>query len=306
VQKRVENSFCAVMQIKLFDEFQVINRDILSRATGLQRPDASVPKVDDFGRELLKAEIIPQLKTGAIASGAGAQPEIPLRSPSAEIEINKPARLIPAPVPQIKTATKHYEGVGKLTSQKASLSGAAIGKDTAHLESTIKEMGRRVGLDPLLGLAVARTESSLRPGALSTDGFNTKGLFQLKDSTGLEVMNRLGLEGRYSPYDPEQNSHLGLSHLLELHKLFKSGGQLVDGVTVAAAADSSSVERFALAAFNAGQGRVAEAQQKAKAAGFNPSDFNQVKDLLPEITRNYVDRVLAERALSAQLEGQDE
>lgn len=294
------------MQVKFFDEFGLINREVLARTPAALKSGPVPGAATSFAAELTKAEAVPNVKGDKLSSGAGVQPDISLKPAAAELEINSPTRLVPAPIPHIKTATKHYDGVGKLTSPKASLAPSSLRQGAGQTESTIKEIGRRLGLDPLLGLAVAKTESSLQPDALSADGHSTKGLFQLKDSTGIEVMERLGLTDKYDPYNPEQNSQLGLSHLLELHKLFKSGGQLVDGVTVAAAADSSSVERFALAAFNAGQGRVAEAQQRAKAAGRNPAEFNQVKDLLPEITRNYVDRVLAERGLSAQQEGQDE
>lgn len=293
------------MRVKFLNEFQAITREVLSRAPKSSSASLKISSVG-FKEELSKVQPNQNVNQPHRTAGLGAQPEVSVKVNEASAKLTDPPRLVPAPVPQIKAATKRYESVEKLTAPKASLGPNALRKGNAELESSIKEIGRKIGLDPLLGLAVARTESSLRPNALSEDGHSTKGLFQLKDSTGLEVMKRLGLSGEYNPYDPELNSQLGLSHLLDLHQTFKIGGQIGNGVTVAAAADSSSVERFAIAAFNAGQGRVAEAQARARAAGLNPAEFNQVKELLPEITQNYVDRVLADRGLSAQQEGQDE
>jgi soluble lytic murein transglycosylase-like protein len=61
------------------------------------------------------------------------------------------------------------------------------------------------------------------------------------------------------------------------------------------AANSSSLEKLAVAAFNAGQGRVASAQQRAQRDGKNPADFAQVEAYLPQSTQEYVQRVMSKR-----------
>ena len=57
-------------------------------------------------------------------------------------------------------------------------------------------------------------------------------------------------------------------------------------------AEASVRRRFAAAAFNAGEGRVAQAQRRAEARGGDPTSYSDVRPFLPGITRTYVDRVI--------------
>ena len=290
------------MLIKFLGQFDFVNREVLQRrATAGQ----STAVKDGFAEALKSAESPINLgKTAKWATPELSQTTAQLEPPVQQLSNTLP--LAPAPVPQIRMAKKRYEAVEDLTSPKAMLAPTSVVAGGRTVEQSIKDVGRQVGIDPLLGLAVAKAESSLNSTALSSDGHSTKGLFQLKDTTGKDVMARLGISGQYDPYNPELNMRLGLSHLLDLHSLFKSGGVLGQGVNVAAAEDSASLERFALSAFNAGQGRVAAAQQQAVKAGLNPGDFNQVKEFLPAITRNYVERIISDRDLFASQKGADE
>ena len=60
-----------------------------------------------------------------------------------------------------------------------------------------------------------------------------------------------------------------------------------------AIADAGERRLFAVAAFNAGEGRVAQAQAKAAARGGDPTRFADVRPFLPPITQGYVARVAA-------------
>ena len=155
--------------------------------------------------------------------------------------------------------------------------------------------GTEQGVDPVLGMAVADTESNFNPLAVSKDGHASKGLFQLLDSTGNELFTQSSIAGKYNPFDPQQNVKLGVSYLRKLHEIFSSATKLPNNLSTVAAANSSSLEKLAVAAFNAGEGRVASAQDRAQRAGMNPSDYDSVSIYLPESTQEYVQKVLGSK-----------
>ena len=161
-----------------------------------------------------------------------------------------------------------------------------------NYQEFIKSAGQHHGIDPLLGMAVARAESNFNPAAVSSDGHASKGLFQLLDATGKEMMDRMGVQGRYQPFDAQQNTHLGMGYLRRLHNLFSDEKTLVGALRTHPASSAADLEKLAVAAFNAGEGNVARAQQRAKALGKDPGDYDAVKPHLPKITQAYVERVL--------------
>lgn len=162
----------------------------------------------------------------------------------------------------------------------------------AEVKRLVVDAGGKFGIDPALGMAVVQAESSFDPNAISTDGFRSKGLFQLLDTTGQHIMEKHGKTENYDPFNPNQNVELGVSYLRHLHEIFAQQSELPNNTRTEAAANSSSLEKLAVAAFNAGEGRVAAAQERAKANGFNPTEYSQVAAYLPETTREYVERVM--------------
>jgi soluble lytic murein transglycosylase-like protein len=115
---------------------------------------------------------------------------------------------------------------------------------------------------------------------------------QLLDST---ASDQIGNPSEYKPYDPKQNIDLGMKFLRELHNIFSKETTLENGITTIPAANSASLEKLAVAAFNAGQGRVASAQQRAQRDGKNPAEFADVETYLPQSTQEYVRRVMNKR-----------
>jgi soluble lytic murein transglycosylase-like protein len=156
----------------------------------------------------------------------------------------------------------------------------------------VQDAGSKHGVDPSLGLAVISAESSFNAMAVSKDGHNTKGLFQLKDTTGTEVLTRIGLKESYDPFDPRQNVEVGVGYLRYLHDIFNGSTALPNNAQTVPASDAQSLEQLAVAAFNAGEGRIASAQQRALRAGLDPSKYEDVEAYLPESTRAYVRKVM--------------
>lgn len=164
------------------------------------------------------------------------------------------------------------------------------------ITSTVSSAGQKYGIDPTLGLAVAHQESGLNHRAISADGHGSKGLFQLLDNTGKDLMARQGYDQKnYDPFNPELNADLGMSYLRYLHDIFSAPVSLTQNRKTFKAESNESLERFAVAAFNAGEGRVASAQRRAHAAGQNPGVFSDVMPYLPRTTQSYVTQVLSQR-----------
>lgn len=157
----------------------------------------------------------------------------------------------------------------------------------------VEAAGVRHGLDPALGMAVISAESAFDPKAISSDGHASKGLFQLLDSTGKHLMGVAEKEQEYDPFNPELNVDLGVGYLRYLHDLFSRSVSVTDGLLTSAAANSSSLEKLALAAFNAGEGRVASAQMRAAREGKDAAHYDAVEPYLPDSTKNYVKKVIS-------------
>lgn len=157
------------------------------------------------------------------------------------------------------------------------------------LAAAIRKAAATAGVDSALSVAVARAESNLNPSARSSDG-RSKGTFQVLPSTAAEMHRKFaaGIVVRPTGHD---DVAVGVGYLRYLHDLFARGGALTSKLDAVAVSDNDDLRQFAVAAFNAGEGRVAQAQKRAAAAGLDPSSFDDIRKFLPQSTRAYVDRV---------------
>lgn len=127
-------------------------------------------------------------------------------------------------------------------------------------------------LDPI-DLAQINAESSGRKLAVGpeTKYGTAKGLMQLLDGTGAEWHKKLGLEGKYDPFNAKQNLAIGKAYREFLTNRY-------DGDV-----------RLGLAAYNWGLGNLDKALAKTKSG-----TFEEVFTLMPAETRNYVTKIMSD------------
>jgi len=218
--------------------------------------------------------------------------------PEQQLPAPKPA---PAPAPAIEQTTAPTESVKTptlLEVHRIQQNPNLIPPDTSKtgIHSMLQRLGAEYRIDSDLAMAVVQAESNFDSKAVSTDGFASKGLFQLLDSTGKDLLARGSQPNRdYDPFNPEMNAELGTSYLRYLHDLFGTKTKLPNSETTRPAANADSLEKLAVAAFNAGEGRVAMAQRRAETQGKDPTVYNDVEPFLPKSTQEYVRKVVANK-----------
>ncbi len=135
--------------------------------------------------------------------------------------------------------------------------------------ATVKKQAARYGFDWRLILAMVRQESRFTSEAVSHKG--AAGLMQLMPSTGEEVARRLSLD---DVEHPEDNIKGGVFYLKTLYGLF-------------AGVDEPDRTKLALAAYNAGIGRIYDAQEIAAYMNENPTRWSAVRDALPFLSKRF-------------------
>jgi soluble lytic murein transglycosylase-like protein len=164
------------------------------------------------------------------------------------------------------------------------------GAERARLADAIRASAGQAGVDPALSVAVARAESNLDPSARSSDGLSV-GTFQVTHYTKAEMKRKIA-QGIVERPPGTDDVALGVGYLRYLHDLFDRDAPLTRDLRTVRVEDADERRRFAVAAFNAGEGRVAQAQARVAAAGGDPTDYGEIRPFLPRITRGYVERVI--------------
>lgn len=158
------------------------------------------------------------------------------------------------------------------------------------LAEAITRASGHVGIEPSLSLAVAVAESSLNPSARSADGLSS-GTFQVTAPTAADVRRRFATRELERPPGGDDIA-LGVAHLRWLDDLFARDATLGGALRTVPVDDPAERARFAVAAYNAGEGRVARAQQQAAQQRRDPTRYESIRPYLPAITQRYVDRVM--------------
>lgn len=134
---------------------------------------------------------------------------------------------------------------------------------------TIKKYAKEYGLDWRFVLAVMKVESKFIHDVESPKG--ASGLMQIMPVTSVEVAKNLGIEDMAHPMN---NIRGGVYYFSKLYSLF-------DG------AEDSDRLKLALAAYNAGIGRVYDAQMVAAYLHDNPRKWESVRTALPLLSKRY-------------------
>jgi membrane-bound lytic murein transglycosylase F len=134
---------------------------------------------------------------------------------------------------------------------------------------TIKRYSEKYGVDWRLVLAVIRVESGFSTEAESDRG--ASGLMQMMPFTSEEVGRHLELDDMTFP---KNNIHGGIYYLSKLYNLFD-------------ACQPADRMRLTLAAYNAGIGRIYDAQELAAYYHDNPTKWQAIRDALPLLSKRY-------------------
>ena len=213
----------------------------------------------DVARNILKA--LP-------AGPPPVMPPRPATKPTARTVLIPPPRPKPAtpPPPQIVRGRTMMARSSETWRRKVASKPAP--SNAASLVPRLKDVFRDEGV-PAQWVWLAEVESSMNPSARSPVG--AAGLFQFMPATA----QRFGLST--SPTDerlvPERSARAAAKYLKLLHKQFGSW-------------------QLALAAYNAGEGRVGRTLKSKKA-----TTFEGIEDALPLETQMYVPKVMATVAL---------
>lgn len=135
--------------------------------------------------------------------------------------------------------------------------------------STIRKYSEKYGFDWRLTLAVMKAESNFLDSAESHRG--AAGLMQIMPSTQEEVARVLDI-GDIT--EPQGNIRAGIFYLSRLYGMFDEAGE-------------NDRLRLTLAAYNAGPGRIFDAQDVAEYLNNNPDRWQAVKDALPLLSSRY-------------------
>lgn len=134
-------------------------------------------------------------------------------------------------------------------------------KTLSPYDSLIKEYAKDLGWDWRMLAAVIYQESKFSINSRSHRG--AQGLMQVMPQTA-------GYYGIDDLLDPEKNIKAGTRHLKRLQKLYSKCGM-----------DSSELVKFTLAAYNAGEGRVADCRNFAASMNMDSNNWEEIVSIIP-------------------------
>jgi soluble lytic murein transglycosylase-like protein/outer membrane lipoprotein SlyB len=228
-------------------------------------------------------------------------------------------RLMAAPTPtpsqaaDLANALSQNRGGGLLQQPAVPTMGA----NQAMSENEPKQGGQRAAdvdltprnVEPDLVDAVIFAESSGRTNAVgpNTKYGTAKGLMQLIDSTGKEMHQKLGLKGKYDPFDADQNRLIGTAYLDELVGRYDNSvplglaaynwgmGNLEKAFDKLGRTGPTPVQAMMEQAVRDGmKGGMSERQAKRAAAAQVVDTFGieVLNPYMPDETRNYVRKIM--------------
>ena len=138
---------------------------------------------------------------------------------------------------------------------------------------TIRKYANKYGMDWRLVVAVMKVESRFDHTAESYKG--AKGFMQIMPATQSELADKMGLDDVVLD-DPHGNIRGGIYYLAQLYKQYGDQGL-----------NEENQLKFTLAAYNAGPGRISDAQKMAKYVNDDPKEWKSVKNSLSLLSKKY-------------------
>ena len=135
-------------------------------------------------------------------------------------------------------------------------------------DKLIRKHAKALGWDWRMLAAVIYQESKFSINSISHRG--ARGLMQIMPQTG----RYYGVEDLL---DPDCNIEAGVKHLKRLQNLWKNADM-----------DQMELVKFTLAAYNAGEGRIADCRNFAKAKGVNADRWEDIVNLIPEMREDSI------------------
>jgi membrane-bound lytic murein transglycosylase F len=139
--------------------------------------------------------------------------------------------------------------------------------------NTIKYYSNKYGIDWRLVIALMKVESQFDHRAESHKG--AEGLMQIIPTTQLQIAEEIGVDTSLFN-DPRINIQGGIYYLSKAYNAFESQKL-----------SEENRLKFALAAYNAGLGRVLDAQAMAEYVNDNPKEWQSIKNSLSLLSKRY-------------------
>lgn len=139
--------------------------------------------------------------------------------------------------------------------------------------NTIRKYSDKYGVDWRLVVAVMKVESRFDHAAESYKG--AKGFMQIMPTTQSELADKMGLNDVVLN-GPHGNIRGGIFYLAHLYKRYGDQGL-----------SEENRLKFTLAAYNAGPGRISDAQTMAKYVNDDPKEWKSIKNSLSLLSKKY-------------------
>jgi len=188
--------------------------------------------------------------------------------------------------------------------KKASNIGTWLQRETPHKQNALENASRHFDENDVLTVntleAIYGQESSFGKNRRKRGMSGAAGDFQLERKTA----ERMGLtvsEKNDERFDIDKASAASAKYLKIHDDKFSKKTALYGKLSTRPVRDSAERKKFVVAAFNAGEGRIAKAQQLAQEDGKDPALWDDVKEYLESAgatadkskeTQEYVDKIL--------------